>query len=77
MRIEICIENENEEFEHEAYCDGIDAAIATLQNLKFGKNINRCNHCVHFLISCAGAEAGTCPSGKKYKRDPPDGGYYG
>lgn len=74
MRIEICIENENEEFEHEGYYDSVDAAIATLKNLKFGKITNRCNHCIHFLVSCVGAE--TCPSGKKYKRDPPDGGYY-
>lgn len=34
MRIEICIENENEEFEHEGYYDSIDSAIQTLQNLK-------------------------------------------
>lgn len=34
MRIEINIENENEEFEHEGYYDSIDSAIQALQNLK-------------------------------------------
>lgn len=34
MRIEICIENENEEFEHEGYYNSIDSAIQALQNLK-------------------------------------------
>lgn len=33
-RIEICIENENEEFEHEGYYDSIDDAIQALQDLK-------------------------------------------
>lgn len=33
-RIEICIENENEEFEHEGYYDSIDNAIQALQDLK-------------------------------------------
>lgn len=75
MRIEISTGNNYGDFEHYAYCDSIDDAIATLKSLKFTKITNRCNHCFHFLLSCAGAE--TCPSGKKYKRDPPDGGYYG
>lgn len=34
MKIEICIENENEEFEHEGYYNSIDSAIQALQSLK-------------------------------------------
>ena len=34
MRIEICIENENEEFEHEGYYDSISSAIQALQDLR-------------------------------------------
>lgn len=34
MRIEICIENEDEEFEHEGYYDSVDSAIQALQDLK-------------------------------------------
>lgn len=33
-RIEICIENENEEFEHEGYYDSVDSAIQALRDLK-------------------------------------------
>lgn len=38
-RIEICIENDYEEFEHEGYYDSIDDAIQALQDLKnnYGK----------------------------------------
>lgn len=38
MRIEICIEDKNEEFEHEGYYDSIDSAIQALQNLKEATN---------------------------------------
>lgn len=34
MRIEICIENDYEEFEHEGYYNSVDSAIQALQNLK-------------------------------------------
>lgn len=34
MRIEICIENEFEEFEHEGYYESIDDAIQALYVLK-------------------------------------------
>ena len=81
MRIEISIENKDEDcFEHYGYFDTINEAIQTLQNLhrieinervKANSLCSRCvftNTCWHFL--------GTpdCPD---YKRDPPDGGYYG
>ena len=60
MRVEISVENNNEEFEHEGYYDSVQDAINALYDL--------------YLISClSGLE---CPPGKKYKRDSPDGGYY-
>ena len=34
-----------------------------------------CNRCVWYQVDCPGGLE--CPPGKKYKRDPPDGGYYG
>ena len=82
MRIEICIENNNEEFEHEGYYDSIREAIDALHVLN-GKEISEllekefqhdCTKCVWYMISCLG---GLCPPDKEYKRDPPDGGYYG
>lgn len=40
---------------------------------------HRCEKCVHYLTPCPGAGflSGNCPPGITYKRDPPDGGYYG
>lgn len=42
--------------------------------------IQKCDKCVHFRTQCGGPtryRPGKCPSGQTYKRDPPDGGYYG
>lgn len=61
MRVEISVENNNEEFEHEGYYDSIQDAINALYDL--------------YLISYLSGEL-ECSPGKKYKRDPPDGGYY-
>lgn len=37
-----------------------------------------CRKCVYDHSECPGAtKTGKCPTGHKYKRDPPDGGYYG
>lgn len=35
----------------------------------------KCNKCVEFPYYCSGGYS--CPPGLKYRRDPPDGGYYG
>lgn len=45
-RIEICIENENEEFKHEGYYDSVDSAIQALQNLK------EVNHSPYYHMYC-------------------------
>lgn len=80
MRIEISIENENEDcFEHYGYFDTINEAIQTLQNLyriEIGKRVKEnslCSKCV-FTNTCWHLGTPDCPD---YKRDPPDGGYYG
>lgn len=42
--------------------------------------IQKCDKCVNFRTQCGGPtryRPGKCPSGQTYKRDPPDGGYYG
>lgn len=36
----------------------------------------KCNNCVEYPYYCSGS-GGSCPPGLKYRRDPPDGGYYG
>lgn len=38
-----------------------------------------CDRCVHYRISCGGPGLlkAECPPDIKYRRDPPDGGYYG
>ena len=40
---------------------------------------NYCEKCVHYHIACGGPEflRTKCPDNIKYRRDPPDGGYYG
>ena len=44
--------------------------------MKIEKEIqNDCDKCVWYMISCPGGLK--CPPDKEYKRDPPDGGYYG
>lgn len=78
MRIEISIENENEDcFEHEGYYDTIDEAIQNLYRLKIDEVVSkasRCHKCVYELNCSSSDKDGNCPD---YKRDPPDGGYYG
>lgn len=40
----------------------------------------RCDKCVHYRSQCGGPcryAPGKCPTGQSYKRDPPDGGFYG
>lgn len=40
----------------------------------------RCDKCVHYRSQCGGPSRyrpGKCPPGQSYKRDPPDGGFYG
>lgn len=80
MRIEISIENENKDcFEHYGYFDTINEAIQTLQQLyriEIGKRVKEnslCSKCV-FTNTCWHLGTPDCPD---YKRDPPDGGYYG
>ena len=57
--------------------------IDTLSHEFYINYINSfCNKCVWYLYDCAGAKpiingVYGCPSNHKYKRDPPDGGYYG
>lgn len=39
-----------------------------------------CEKCIHYLINCPGPQLikpNECPEDYSYKRDPPDGGYYG
>lgn len=38
-----------------------------------------CDKCIWFHYGCSGPDIGKaqCPPNQKYKRDPPDGGYYG
>lgn len=37
----------------------------------------KCSSCVNEDAFCRPTADGNCPAGKTYKRDPPDGGYYG
>ena len=65
------------EFEHYAYCDSIDEAINILITLKKGEILskpNQCHKCVYEAICNKSNKNKNC---KSYKRDPPDGGYYG
>ena len=40
--------------------------------------VSNCDKCVWQYNKCSGQPInGHCPEGVKYKRDPPDGGYYG
>ena len=61
---------------NEGYYNSIDEAIIALQKLKNKKVIQpRCDKCVHWEAYCGHTDKdGKCPD---YKRDPPDGGYYG
>ena len=65
-------------YEHEGYYDTIDEAIEALQYLKAQENPSiypRCDKCVYLPWDCGKTDKnGKCT---KYKRDPPDGGYYG
>ena len=65
-------------YEHEGYYDSIDEAIKHLQWLKEQEEPPvrpRCDKCVYLRETCGQTDKdGKC---WKYKRDPPDGGYYG
>lgn len=65
-------------YEHEGYYDSIDEAIEHLQWLKGQEEPPvrpRCDKCVYLRETCGQTDKdGKC---WKYKRDPPDGGYYG
>ena len=86
MRIEICIEEEEGYFEHEGYYNTIEEAINALYKLQKQtvltkieqyvaiRTLSRCSKCV-YTNTCPNIDInGSC---KSYKRDPPDGGYYG
>ena len=71
------------EFEHYVYCDTIDEAIKVLQELEIKEiktiilehtKSGRCNKCVYEYTCHKTDINGNCTD---YKRDPPDGGYYG
>lgn len=65
-------------YEHEEYFESIDKAIKYLQQLKEQEESQiryRCDKCVYLKETCGHTDKdGKC---RKYKRDPPDGGYYG
>ena len=65
-------------YEHDGYYDSIDEAIEALQRLKEQEEPAvrpRCDKCVYLKETCGQTDKdGKC---WKYKRDPPDGGYYG
>jgi len=65
-------------YEHEGYFESIDEAIKHLQWLKEQEKPPvrpRCDKCVYLKETCGQTDKdGKC---WKYKRDPPDGGYYG
>lgn len=65
-------------YEHEGYFESIDEAIKYLQWLKEQEEPiihPRCDKCVYLKETCGQTDKnGKC---WKYKRDPPDGGYYG
>ena len=65
-------------YKHEGYYDSIDEAIKALQRLKKQEEPPirpRCDKCVYLRETCGQTDKdGKC---WKYKRDPPDGGYYG
>lgn len=69
---------EDTEYINYNYYDSIDNAIAGLQRLKdeVEKPVKpRCDKCVYLKETCGQTDKdGQC---WKYKRDPPDGGYYG
>ena len=70
---------EDDEYEHYGYFETINEAIQALQNLyriEIGKRVKEnslCSRCV-YTNTCWHLGTPDCPD---YKRDPPDGGYYG
>ena len=72
------VEDTETVYEHEGYYNSIDEAIEALQRLKEQEGLNihpRCDKCVYLKETCGQTDKdGKC---WKYKRDPPDGGYYG
>ena len=65
-------------YEYEGYFESIDEAIKHLQWLKEQEEPPvqpRCDKCAYLRETCGQTDKnGKC---WKYKRDPPDGGYYG
>ena len=56
--------------------DAIKAYMRKQREERQARSIElNCNHCVEYPHYCSGGYA--CPPGLKYRRDPPDGGYYG
>ena len=77
MQIEISISHNEEDFEHFGYYDSINEAVNALMALKKEKILSkppRCHKCV-YEATCNNFDIDeNCAD---YKRDPPDGGYYG
>lgn len=65
-------------YKHKRDFESIDEAIKYLQQLKKQEKPSvqpRCDKCVYLKGTCGQTDKnGKC---QKYKRDPPDGGYYG
>ena len=84
MRIEISLENKDSgEFEHEGYYDNFEDAINALYKIQKDEVVKRinsynypCFNCVYEYF-CAETDRDPSKRCKSYKRDPPDGGYYG
>lgn len=78
MKIEIIIDN-NMECRH-YICSSYEEAINILydqkiQQIKSKPATGRCSKCVYLRETCGQTDKdGKC---WKYRRDPPDGGYYG
>lgn len=92
MKIEICTcKDDDELFEHDGYYDSIEEAIARLKTLEQHYKtspqealriykIENCDRCVWQGYTCSGPvfiSEPECPPCLNFKRDPPDGGYYG
>lgn len=66
--------------------EDLDKKIASMKDNRLKSYVD-CNKCVWQYIRCPGPVTKqnaltmdtviSCPSGYKFKRDPPDGGYYG
>ena len=77
MQIEISISHNEEDFEHFGYYDSINEAVNALITLKKEEILSKsdqCHKCVYETMCNKSNENEDC---RDYKRDPPDGGYYG